>query len=115
MGGAPLLDDDDLVFRCPFGASDVASVSGVTVLNHVGRMLWCRSNGTKTGTRLPRKSGQAYRAVLQSPWYAYPCPRTTMDDDLTFGDWLQRRRKALHLTQQQLGQLARCATDTIRK
>ncbi len=39
-----------------------------------------------------------------------------MDDDaLTFGPWLQRRRQALHLTQQQLGQLAGCATETIRK
>ena len=38
-----------------------------------------------------------------------------MDDELTFGQWLQRRRKALHLTQQQLGDLARCAAETIRK
>ena len=36
------------------------------------------------------------------------------DDELTFGQWLQRRRKALHLTQQQLGGLARCAAETIR-
>src|SRR5829696_3389113 len=37
------------------------------------------------------------------------------DNDLTFGQWLQRRRKALHLTQQQLGVLAGCAAETIRK
>ncbi len=36
-------------------------------------------------------------------------------DTLTFGPWLQRRRQALHLTQQQLGQLAGCSMDTIRK
>lgn len=38
-----------------------------------------------------------------------------MHDELTFGQWLQRRRKALHLTQQQLGALAGCAAETIRK
>lgn len=38
-----------------------------------------------------------------------------MDDDLTFGQWLQRRRKAFHLTQQDLGNLAICAAETIRK
>ena len=38
-----------------------------------------------------------------------------MDDQLSFGQWLRRRRKALHLTQQQLGELASCATSTIRK
>src|SRR4051794_21852998 len=37
------------------------------------------------------------------------------DDELTFGQWLQRRRKALNLTQQQLGALAGCAAETIRK
>ena len=36
-------------------------------------------------------------------------------DALTFGPWLKRRRQALHLTQQQLGQLAGCAAETIRK
>ncbi len=36
-------------------------------------------------------------------------------DELTFGQWLQRRRQALHLTQQQLGELAGCAAATIRK
>src|SRR4051812_17847087 len=39
-----------------------------------------------------------------------------MDDDaLTFGPWLKRRRQALHITQQQLGELAYCAGETIRK
>ncbi len=39
-----------------------------------------------------------------------------MDEDLpSFGDWLQRRRQALHLTQQELGRLARCSVATIRK
>lgn len=37
------------------------------------------------------------------------------DDDLTFGQWLQRRRKALRLTQQQLGERAGCSAETIRK
>jgi transcriptional regulator with XRE-family HTH domain len=38
-----------------------------------------------------------------------------MDADvLTFGPWLQRRRHALHLTQQQLGRLAGCAAEIIR-
>ncbi len=36
-------------------------------------------------------------------------------DALTFGPWLQRRRQALQLTQPQLGQLAGCSTETIRK
>src|SRR5919202_5399451 len=35
--------------------------------------------------------------------------------DYTFGQWLQRRRLALHLTQQQLGQLAGCSAAMIRK
>jgi transcriptional regulator with XRE-family HTH domain len=34
-------------------------------------------------------------------------------DALTFGPWLQRRRRALHLTQPQLGRRAGCAADTI--
>ena len=39
-----------------------------------------------------------------------------MDDEiLTFGSWLQRRRQVFHLTQQQLGHLAGCTADTIRK
>lgn len=38
-----------------------------------------------------------------------------MADDLTFGPWLQRRRQALFLTQQQLGQLVSCSKETIRK
>ena len=38
-----------------------------------------------------------------------------MHDALTFGQWLQRRRLAIHLTQKQLGRLAGCAPDTIRK
>src|SRR5919199_6519765 len=35
--------------------------------------------------------------------------------DYSFGQWLQRRRQALHLTQQQLGQLASCSAALIRK
>jgi transcriptional regulator with XRE-family HTH domain len=31
------------------------------------------------------------------------------EDELTFGPWLQRRRQALHLTQQELGRLATCS------
>jgi len=39
-----------------------------------------------------------------------------MDEDPpSFGAWLQRRRQALHLTQQELGRLARCSVATIRK
>jgi transcriptional regulator with XRE-family HTH domain len=39
-----------------------------------------------------------------------------MDEDLaSFGDWLQRRRQDLHLTQQELGRLAGCSVATIRK
>src|SRR4051812_5347276 len=38
-----------------------------------------------------------------------------MDDDLTFGAWLRRRRQALHLTQQQLGRLAGCSGAMIKK
>src|SRR3954454_12480798 len=39
----------------------------------------------------------------------------SIDDELTFGQWLQRRRQAPLLTQQQLGHLAGCSTETIRK
>ncbi|HEY3231200.1 MAG TPA: helix-turn-helix domain-containing protein, partial [Roseiflexaceae bacterium] len=38
-----------------------------------------------------------------------------MDEDVSFGRWLRRRRKALDLTQQELGQRAGCAEGTIRK
>ena len=39
-----------------------------------------------------------------------------MDDNtLSFGSWLQRRRQALHLTRNQLAQLARCSGDMIKK
>ena len=39
-----------------------------------------------------------------------------MDEDLpSFGEWLQHRRQALHLTQQELGRLANCSVATIRK
>src|SRR3712207_2536877 len=57
-------------------------------------------------------------AVIQSPrLLKTPQPWSAlMDDDVsTFGSWLRRRRQALHLTQQQLGELARCAGETIRK
>ena len=37
------------------------------------------------------------------------------EDELSFGQWLQRRRLALHLTQQELGRLAVCSAATIRK
>ena len=38
-----------------------------------------------------------------------------MDDDLSFGGWLQRRRKARGLTQAQLGQHIGCSASLIRK
>lgn len=38
-----------------------------------------------------------------------------MNDDPSFGHWLQHRRKALDLTQAELGQRVGCAPDTIRK
>jgi predicted ATPase/DNA-binding XRE family transcriptional regulator len=38
-----------------------------------------------------------------------------MRDDLSFGQWLRRRRQALHLTQQQLGRLANCSDGMIKK
>src|SRR3712207_5001880 len=38
-----------------------------------------------------------------------------MNDTLSFGPWLQRRRQALHLTRDQLAQLARCSGDMIKK
>ncbi len=39
-----------------------------------------------------------------------------MDEEhFSFGQWLQRRRQALHLTQQQLGSLASCSVAMIRK
>jgi predicted ATPase/transcriptional regulator with XRE-family HTH domain len=38
-----------------------------------------------------------------------------MDEDLSFGQWLRQRRKALDLTQRELARLAGCAEGTIRK
>lgn len=38
-----------------------------------------------------------------------------IDESVSFGNWLRRRRKALDLTQAQLAQRAGCATATIRK
>ena len=38
-----------------------------------------------------------------------------MDDDVSFGGWLQRRRKARGLTQAQLGQRIGCSASLIRK
>jgi predicted ATPase/transcriptional regulator with XRE-family HTH domain len=38
-----------------------------------------------------------------------------MDADLSFGQWLKRRRKALDLTQEQLAREVSCAVGTIRK
>ena len=38
-----------------------------------------------------------------------------MDQPLSFGGWLQRRRKAHGLTQAQLGQLIGCSASLIRK
>jgi len=38
-----------------------------------------------------------------------------MDDILSFGYWLRRRRKALDLTQEELARRVGCAVDTIRK
>ncbi len=38
-----------------------------------------------------------------------------MDHDPVFGRWLQRRRKALSMTQNELGHCAGCSTATVRK
>src|SRR3712207_1572276 len=38
-----------------------------------------------------------------------------MDGHPSFGRWLQQRRKALDLTQDELSQCVGCVTDTIRK
>src|SRR5262245_1009194 len=38
-----------------------------------------------------------------------------MDDSASFGAWIQRRRKALDLTQDELAQRVGCSTETIRK
>ncbi|HWQ11215.1 MAG TPA: tetratricopeptide repeat protein [Roseiflexaceae bacterium] len=38
-----------------------------------------------------------------------------MDESVSFGAWLRRRRKALDLTQEALGQLAGCTTAAIKK
>src|SRR6266542_3787121 len=38
-----------------------------------------------------------------------------MDDSASFGYWVRRRRKALDLTQDALGQLVGCSVMTIRK
>jgi predicted ATPase/DNA-binding XRE family transcriptional regulator/Tfp pilus assembly protein PilF len=61
-------------------------------------------------------------AVLQSLHamlgHAMDCTvrrRPMEPEELSFGQWLQRRRLALHLTQPQLGRRAGCSMDTIRK
>src|SRR6266511_416051 len=38
-----------------------------------------------------------------------------IDNDITFGEWLRRRRRALDLTQQELAQRVGCGITTIRK
>jgi transcriptional regulator with XRE-family HTH domain len=38
-----------------------------------------------------------------------------MADEFSFGRWLQRRRKALDLTQAELAQRVSCAPETLRK
>src|SRR5262245_9576758 len=38
-----------------------------------------------------------------------------MDDNASFGAWIQRRRKALDLTQDELAQRVGCSHETIRK
>lgn len=38
-----------------------------------------------------------------------------MDEQLAFGQWLKRRRKALDLTQAELARRAGCAAGTIRQ
>src|SRR3954462_4567896 len=41
--------------------------------------------------------------------------RRMEDEELTFAQWLQRRRQTLRLTQGELGKLAACSAATIRK
>src|SRR5215207_3870185 len=38
-----------------------------------------------------------------------------IDDDITFGEWLRRRRRALDFTQQELAHRVGCGITTIRK
>jgi transcriptional regulator with XRE-family HTH domain len=38
-----------------------------------------------------------------------------MLEDITFGEWLSRRRKSMGFTQKQLADLINCATITLRK
>src|SRR5438046_2520319 len=38
-----------------------------------------------------------------------------MDSEMAFGQWLRKRRKALDLTQEDLGEHVGCSADTIRK
>jgi len=56
---------------------------------------------------------RAWSTKKHCRWPFYACSRRSAR--FTFGPWLQRRRQALHLTQQQLGLLAGCSLDTIRK
>src|SRR6188508_990990 len=66
------------------------------------RDSWARVSGTAGVPACYNRHGRAAGGTME-------------DDELTFGQWLQRRRKALHLTQQQLGTLVGCAAETIRK
>lgn len=38
-----------------------------------------------------------------------------MNNDVTFGEWLRRRRRELDLTQQELAQRVGCTVSTLRK
>src|SRR6185369_14088252 len=88
--------------------SIVRSVFGYVAIEPCGAYAVVPVERDTTGTRL--------WPMLQSAQHVTSIPRMNMDDDeLTFGQWLQRRRKALHLTQQQLGHLAGAAGETIRK
>src|SRR5258706_116260 len=43
------------------------------------------------------------------------CMEVGMSDEISFGRWLQRRRKALDLTQGELARRVGCAVETLRK
>jgi transcriptional regulator with XRE-family HTH domain len=58
---------------------------------------------------------KALCATITAIKSAIETPIVGMDAELSFGQWLKRRRKALDLTQDQLARVVGCAVGTIRK
>src|SRR5687768_12242117 len=72
--------------------------------------------GTLLGSTINRAISRADAFVPYSYLFAVDAIEVSMTAEISsFGRWLQRRRKALDLTQEELAQRVACAAETIRK